>query len=95
MNIDHHETLESLANHLVHDDCEHIFDEAKKTGIIDFDGVGGHCYDCTLAHLVKQQTKLMSETVNWSRSERLKELDERLKRLKDEERIAKRGTCWV
>ena len=40
--IDNHESLEILATHLVHEDCEHS--DAEN---------GGHCYDCTLAHLQK------------------------------------------
>ncbi len=40
--VDHYESLETLATHLVHEDCAHS--DAEN---------GGHCYDCTLAHLQK------------------------------------------
>ena len=40
--IDNHADLETLATHLVHEDCAHS--DAEN---------GGHCYDCTLAHLQK------------------------------------------
>jgi hypothetical protein len=43
--INHHETLETLATHLVHEDCAHA-DNCETEG--------GHCYDCTLAHLIKE-----------------------------------------
>ena len=47
--IDHHDTLETLATHLVHEDCSHASAD---------EGMGGHCYDCTLAHLEKMVTRI-------------------------------------
>jgi len=46
--LDNHESLETLATHLVHEDCPHV-------GVFDD---GGHCYDCTLAHLQKERATM-------------------------------------
>ncbi len=51
--INHHETLETLATHLVHEDCIHVGDDAFGNG-----ETSGHCYDCTLAHLKKEFDEL-------------------------------------